>query len=85
MQQKPTTNHIPYYLTPTKQTTHEKEKNDLRIATKIHRKPQLTYIQEPKMCLMHFVACTTVNDYNRESTKSKTILFRRNKTASKGT
>ena len=59
-----------YTLTTISTDTHNREnvcirKSDLAIATKTYQKPTPQQKQKPKPQLVHFIACKTVREYNR--------------------
>ena len=64
--------------------THNREntritKCDLAIATETHQKQTPPQTQEPKPGLMHFVACKTVREYNRNREKIRKICLEEKK------
>ena len=49
-------------------------KSELAIATETHQKPTPPQTQKPKPRLMHFVACKTIREYNRNREKFKSFV-----------
>ena len=54
-------------------------KSDLAIATETYEKPTPPHTQEPKPRLMHFVACKTVREYNRNREKIRKFCLEEKK------